>query len=101
MFQFSEVFEYGYASLGYDEYGSASSSSSFFNQVLPNQKAQVFFQDSAVDVRFVHYVCQFQWSAMRQHLENVYIYLELGTSHNPTLLHMCLPPVGTRGINRL
>jgi len=59
LFQFSEVFEHGYASLGYGEYCSASSNGSFLNEVLLGQKVQVFFQDFAVDVRFIHYMRQF------------------------------------------
>jgi len=43
LFQFSEVFEYCYASLGYGEYCSVFSNGSLFNQVLFNEKVQVFF----------------------------------------------------------
>ena len=38
LFQFSEVFEDGYASLGYGEYCSVFSDGSFLNQVLRNKK---------------------------------------------------------------
>jgi len=59
LFQFSEILEHGYASLGYGEYCSVFSNGSFLNQVLLNQKVQVFFQDFAVNVRLIHYVRQF------------------------------------------
>src|SRR5271157_3556694 len=81
LFQFSEVFEHGYASWSNGEHCPAFSNDPFLNQVLLNQKIQVFFQDLAVDVRFIHYMRQLQWPTTGQHLKNVYIHLKLGTSH--------------------
>jgi len=59
LFQFSEVLEHGYASRGYGEHCSAFSNGPFLNQALLSQKVQVFFQNFAVDVRFIHYMRQF------------------------------------------
>jgi hypothetical protein len=59
LFEFSEVFEDGYASLGYGEYCSVFSNGSYFNEVLLSQEVQVFFQDLAVNICFIHYVRQF------------------------------------------
>src|SRR5271157_972890 len=84
LFEFSEVFEHCYAPWSNSEHRPAFSDDPFFNQVLLKQKIQVFFQDFAVDVRFIHYMRQFQWPTTGQHLENVYVHLEFGTSHTST-----------------
>jgi hypothetical protein len=56
LFEFSEVLKYRYASLGYSVDNALLASCTFFDQVLQEQKVQVFFQDAAVDVGFVHNV---------------------------------------------
>lgn len=59
LFEFSEVFEYGYAALGNCEDYSAFAGGSFFNETLFDEEVQVLFEYTAVDVCFVHDMRQF------------------------------------------
>jgi hypothetical protein len=64
LLQFSEVLEHGYAALSDCEDHSTFANSAFLNQALLNEKVKVLLENAAVNVSFVHDVCQLQWSTM-------------------------------------
>jgi len=58
LFQFSEVLEYGYASLGYCVDDSSLADCSFFDKALFDQEVQVLLEDATVNVSFIHDVSE-------------------------------------------
>ena len=81
LFEFAEVFEYGYAPLCDGKDYPAFAYGAFFDQPLFEEKVQVFFENATVDVGFVHDVCQLQWASMGQNLQDVYVHFEFTASH--------------------
>jgi len=64
LFEFSEVLEYSYASLGNSVDDSSLAYGSFFDELLFDEEVQVLLKYTAIYVSFVHDVSELQWAPM-------------------------------------
>jgi hypothetical protein len=64
LFEFSEVPQHGYASLGYGVDDSALAYVALFNELLFDEEVQVLLEDTAVNVSLVHDVSKLEWATV-------------------------------------